>query len=263
VGDVLAGNAEIKSLFGYPAFNHPKPTSLIKFLLASVLSSDKEALILDFFAGSASTAHSLQILNMEDGGNRKWILVQLPEPTPEDSPAREKGLGTIPEIGRMRIQLSENQILESSSLDAKIIGKSTLGFRSFRLANSNFPLWRVSSGVAVSELEKHINELAYFSAEEGNAFDCLIEVLMKLGCSLSVSLKQIDSEVFDSYLVEDGSLIAVVGSKKEAALEDFATLLDLKPSRLLVMEDTYQGSDELKTNLEQECSNRQIELIKK
>jgi adenine-specific DNA-methyltransferase len=138
-----------------------------------------------------------------------------------------------------------------------------MGFRAFRLAESNFPVWRVPSGVPVSELEKHINEIAYFSAEQANAFDCLIEVLIKLGFSLNVPIKMIDSEVFETYSVGGGEFIAVVSSKKAAVLDDFATLLDLKPSRLLVMEDTYQGSDELKTNLEQECSNRQIELIKK
>jgi adenine-specific DNA-methyltransferase len=138
-----------------------------------------------------------------------------------------------------------------------------IGFRAFKLAESNFRVWRVSSGVAISELEKHINDIAYFSTDELNAFDCLIEVLIKLGFCLNVPLKLIDSDVFEAYSVGDGDFLAVVGSKKAAELDDFATLLDLKPSRLLVMEDTYQGSDELKTNLEQECSNRQIELIKK
>jgi adenine-specific DNA-methyltransferase len=138
-----------------------------------------------------------------------------------------------------------------------------LGFRSFRLAQSNFPVWRSYSGVSVSDLENHINEIAYFSSDEATSFDCLIEVLIKLGFSLNVPLKIIENEVFEAYLVGEGDFIAVVGSKKAAELEDFATLLNLKPSRFLVMEDSYQGSDELKTNLEQECSNRQIELIKK
>ena len=189
-------------------------------------------------------------------------MVQLPEPTPEGSVAKKHGYRTISQLSRKRISLYFDTLSEAL-FDSNTLDSQAMGFRAFSLAESNFPVWRVSSGIAVSELEKHINEIAYSSADEASAFDRLMEVLIKLGFSLNVPLKSIDSEIFEAYLVGSGDFIAVVGSKKAVELDDFETLLGLKPSRFLVMEDTYQGSDELKTNLEQECSNRQIELIKK
>jgi adenine-specific DNA-methyltransferase len=256
-----SGTKEVERLFGQKKmFDHPKPIELLQHLFS--LHPSKDGLILDFFAGSSSAAQAVDSLNKQDGGTRRWIMVQLPEPTPEGSAARKHGYKTISQLSRKRISLYF-ETLSETLFDSNNLDSEAMGFRAFRLAESNFPVWRVPSGVPVSELEKHINEIAYFSAEQANAFDCLIEVLIKLGFSLNVPIKMIDSEVFETYSVGGGEFIAVVSSKKAAVLDDFATLLDLKPSRLLVMEDTYQGSDELKTNLEQECSNRQIELIKK
>ena len=248
----------LQEIFDFPAFDYTKPVEMIKRLIEMSTDPQSGDIILDFFAGSATTAHSLLNLNNSDSGNRKCILVQLPEPVPENSATALRGFKTISEVARARF----NSVAKKLQSDITNSGDD-VGFRAFRLAESNFPVWRVSSGVAVSELERHINEIAYSTSENANNFDCLVEVLIKLGFSLNVPLKLIDSEVFEAYSVGDGDFIAVVGSKKSAELDDFATLLDFKPSRLLVMEDTYQGSDELKTNLEQECSNRQIELIKK
>ena len=251
-------------LFGVEGvLEYPKPVNYLKALLLAATNFSKDAVVLDFFAGSGTLAEAVMEANRDDGGKRKFVLVQLPEPTDKTSAAFEAGYKSISQICLKRLSIISERFETEFAPNSIGVAGQDFGFRAFRLAESNFPFWRVSNGASVSELEKHINEIAYFKADEARAFDCLVEVLIKLGFSLNVPLKLIDSEVFAAYSVGDGDFIAVVGSKKTAELDDFATLLELKPSRVLVMEDTYQGSDELKTNLEQECSNRQIELIKK
>lgn len=102
VGDVLQGRSEVVNLFQSVVFPYPKPVSLVRYF-AEILS-DKKSLVLDFFSGSATTAHAVMQLNAEDEGNRKYIMVQLPEETPENSQARKAGYDTICEIGKERIR---------------------------------------------------------------------------------------------------------------------------------------------------------------
>lgn len=101
-----AGSEEIRALFGAPVFDHPKPVGLIKHLLRAVAgpNPDPGAIVLDFFAGSATTAQAVLELNREDGGDRRFVLVQSPEPTPERSAARRAGFATIADIGKERIR---------------------------------------------------------------------------------------------------------------------------------------------------------------
>ena len=104
-------------------------------MLKMMTHFDKDALILDFFSGSATTAHAVMQLNAEDGGNRKYICVQLPEKTPEDSEARKAGYATIPEIAKERIRRSGAKIKADSSLTTQNLDT---GFRVYRLDESNY-----------------------------------------------------------------------------------------------------------------------------
>lgn len=108
------GTAEIRTLFESRPFDFPKPSMFIKHLLSTAVRRDKKALILDFFSGSASTAHAVMQMNSEDNGKRKFILVQLPEKCLEDSEAAKAGYKTICEIGKERIRRAGDQILELS-----------------------------------------------------------------------------------------------------------------------------------------------------
>ena len=108
------GTKEIRDLFESRPFDFPKPTSFLKQLLLTSVRSSKESLILDFFSGSATTAHAVMQLNAEDGGNRKYICIQLPESTSEDSEAYKAGYKNICEIGKERIRRAGDQILELS-----------------------------------------------------------------------------------------------------------------------------------------------------
>ena len=128
---------------GIAVFETPKPVELLKYF--AILASKSEDIILDFFSGSSATAHAVMQLNAEDSGNRKYIMVQLPEETPEDSEARKAGYNTIPEIAKERIRRAGKKIKEEFPLTTQNLDT---GFRVFRLADSNFEgskesTWRI------------------------------------------------------------------------------------------------------------------------
>jgi adenine-specific DNA-methyltransferase len=128
------GSAEILELFGKNLFSNPKPLSLLIYLLGIGLKSND--IILDFFSGSATTAHAVMQLNAEDGGNRKYIMVQLPEPCDETSEAFKAGYKNICEIGKERIRRAGEKILEENKDKAGIENLDT-GFKVFRVADTN------------------------------------------------------------------------------------------------------------------------------
>ena len=130
VGDIFKANAEIEALFGSKVFDYPKPSSLIKYLISYI--DDKNFIVLDFFSGSATVADAVFKLNLEDNGERNFILVQIPEQTNEDSNAFKLGYENICEIGKERIYRAGNKIVEESGnkdLD--------IGFKVFKLDSSN------------------------------------------------------------------------------------------------------------------------------
>ena len=142
VGDVLAGNAELKALFGDIPFNHPKPTTLLKYLINAVTHDDPNAIVLDFFAGSGTSGHAVSLLNKADGGRRRFIAVNLPEPTPLASIARAMGFNTVSEITYARLikALESVGTLEST------------GLRTLTLASSRFDRSHENDGAEVITL---------------------------------------------------------------------------------------------------------------
>ncbi|MDR2673484.1 MAG: site-specific DNA-methyltransferase [Opitutaceae bacterium] len=130
VGHSQEGAKEVTTLLGSGAFDGPKPVRLIRRLL-TLANTDKNSLVLDFFAGSGTTAHAVMQMNAEDGGNRKYICVQIDEPTPENSEARKSGYKTIDAISRERIKRAAAKIREENPLAAQT---ANLGFRHYKLA---------------------------------------------------------------------------------------------------------------------------------
>lgn len=131
------GTRELISLMDGKTFDNPKNIRLILRMLKMMAHFDKNSIILDFFSGSSTTAHAVMQLNAEDRGNRKYIMVQLPEETPEDSEARKAGYNTIPEIAKERIRRAGKKIKEENK-DKEGIETLDTGFRVFRLSDSNF-----------------------------------------------------------------------------------------------------------------------------
>ena len=256
-----SGSSEMHELFGNPTvFESPKPVGLLKLLLQ--MGTDQDSLVLDFFAGSASTAHAVLELNAEDGGNRRFIQVQLPEPTPEKSVARRFGFNTIAEICRRRMELASSKV--SEAFYENLRQRTTPfdgGFRSFRLADTNFSKWKQSSDVDLNQLEQHLLDLRdSSSSDDASADDLLTEILLKQGYSLSERIAPVDVAGLNLRSVGDGIVLAYLNEHVKPTLEQLRAVADEDLQRLIVLEDAFQGDDQLKTNLAQLCKSRGIEL---
>lgn len=243
------GGIEIEGIFdGKSLFSHPKPTSLIRTLISSSQTSNDD-IVLDFFAGSSTTAHAVMQLNAEDNGNRRFIMVQLPEPTPEDSEARKAGFATIADISRRRIDLAGEKI-----------GKGDTGFRAYKLAETNFAKWRVTNDVTPTQLEQHLLDLRDSSDDEASQDDLLTELLLKLGLSLTEAITTKTIAGLDVREVGDNRVLACVNEHVKPTLEQLRALVDAAPGKLIVLEDAFHGDDQLKTNLAQYAKTKGIEL---
>ncbi|MFP1742917.1 site-specific DNA-methyltransferase [Lonsdalea quercina] len=249
---------EIRNLFGQSKlFTHPKPSQLL-YNLAKIATNDKST-VLDFFAGSATTAHAVMQLNAEDNGKRRFIMVQLPEPTPEDSEARKADFATIADISRKRIELAGEKIksdVAESHLDT--------GFRAYKLTDTHFTKWRVTSDIEPDKLTQHLLDLRDSSTDDASPDDLLTELLLKLGYSLSEPLNtQIIAGLDVRTIAGDGDkprLLAYLNERTKPTLEQLRELVNTEPTRLIILEDAFHGDDELKTNIAQYASSKGIEL---
>ncbi|MED0656819.1 site-specific DNA-methyltransferase [Anoxybacillus ayderensis] len=181
-GDNALGNNEIKDLFKKDKlFSYPKPTLLIERLLQ--IGSDKDSIILDFFAGSSTTAHAIMKLNAADNGNRRFIMVQFPEPTDENSEAYKAGYKNICEIGKERIRRAGEKIVQET-------GKTDLdiGFKVFTLDSSNVKTWDPD----FENLEQTLLDLQNNMKEDRTKEDLLYEILLKIGLPLTTPIEEID-----------------------------------------------------------------------
>ncbi|MBU6994260.1 site-specific DNA-methyltransferase [Ferrovum myxofaciens] len=238
-------------------FEYPKPVSLIKYLINMVSHDNKSALILDFFAGSSTSAHAVMQLNAEDGGKRRFIMVQLPEPTPEESEARKAGFKTIADISRKRIELAGEKIKADSPMTTQELDT---GFRAYKLADTNFSKWCVTSDVEVNELEQHLLDLRDSADDAAQADDLLTELLLKLGYSLTEPIHTESIAGLEVRKVGDNDVLAYLDEHAKPTLAQLRALVDAAPAKIIVLEDAFQGDDELKTNLAQHAKSCGIEL---
>ena len=194
------GTQEVKAILGGDYMSFPKSTEYIKTIIQTGTSSS--SLILDFFSGSATTAHAVMQLNAEDGGNRQYIMVQLPEETPEDSEARKAGYNTIPEIAKERIQRAGKKIKEESPLTTKDLDT---GFRVFRLDDSNYENVEHSpKDWNQDQLDLFLNNIKADRSELDLLFGCMLDWGVKL--SLPMTQEQVDGKTI--YTVNEGDLVA-------------------------------------------------------
>ena len=234
------GTAEIRNLFGNRFFDFPKPTKIINILLNTVVRKDKDSIILDFFSGSATTAHAVMQLNAEDGGNRKFIMVQLPEETPEDSEARKAGYNTIPEIAKERIRRAGKKIKEESPLTTADLDT---GFRVFRLDEGNYEdVKRTPKEFKQDQLDLFLNNIK----TDRNNLDLLFGCMLDWGVQLSLPMTQ---EVVDGktiYTVNDGDLVACFA---ENVSEDVVKAMAEKMPLRVIFRDSCFAQDADKINI--------------
>ena len=221
IGMSLDGTKEITSIFEGKVFSFPKTVSLIKFFVDICTKTDKEALVLDFFSGSATTAHAVMQLNAEDGGNRKFIMVQLPEPCDEKSEAYKAGYKNICEIGKERIRRAGEKILKEcgatdeqsgaeqltfdSSTSSTTHSKPDVGFRVFKLDDSNMKDVYYS---AEEYSQDTLDEMVSNIKEGRSALDLFFGCLLDWGLPLSMPYHSEEIDGCTVHTYNDGDLIA-------------------------------------------------------
>jgi len=231
----------------------PKPKKLIEKLIASI--RDKDAIIIDFFSGSATTAHAVLDLNKEDGGNRKFILVQLPEKTDEKSEAYKAGYKTIAEIGKERIRRVINKIKKEHGEKLDLDGNSEkldLGFKVFKLQESNFKIWRTkieTEEELVEQLEQHLEPLE----ENAKTEDVLYELLLKSGVSLTANIKKKDG----IYFVNNNEIALLLKKVNDKIIK---LVINQKPKKVITLDRLFNNNDQLKTNTALQMKDAGIEF---
>lgn len=221
-----------------------KPTRLIKRMLQVATTPSNQDLILDFFAGSGSTAHAVMEQNSDDGGNRRFILVQLPEPLPMPEPA----LKSIADIAKERAHNVIKKLNDehAEKLDHDNKQKQDLGFRVFKLTESNFKPWNANVPHETEPLEKQLDLHVDHILEARTGDDLLYEILLKSGYPLTTSVEMLQLADKQVHSVSGGLLFVCL--ERELTLELIRAMADKKPERVVCLDEGFAGNDQLKAN---------------
>ena len=256
------GSKEIEDILGGPKiFSYPKPSALIKKLLQ--VGMDKNDLVLDFFSGSATTAQAVIQLNAEDGGNRQFILVQLPEVCDEKSEAYKAGYKNICEIGKERIRRAGKKLTENKNGQLNMDGENApldIGFKVFKLDTSNMKLWDTTpiDEANADELTERMNQMVRRIKPERSDLDMVYEVMLKLGVPLTFPVQRLDINGKPVYEVgEDCLLLICLAEFVEP--EDVEAMADYAPAKMIMSRDCFT-TDTAMANAHYILRDRQIEL---
>ena len=259
VGSNDSAKREIKLLFGEnPPFDFPKPVMLMRQILH--LSNSKNEIVLDFFSGSCTMAHATLDLNKEDGGNRKFIMVQLPEPTEENSEAFKAGYKTIADIGKERICRVIKKIKVEIEKKKDMFTADTqgldLGFKVFKLQPSNFKLWDGETGKDKEAIENQIALFIEHINPQSSQEDILYELLLKSGFPLTTKIEKVTLAQKAVFSIADGSMLICL--EKDLTPEVIKAMAEMKPVRVVCLDEGFKSNDQLKTNAVQIMKTRNI-----
>ena len=236
------GLGEIKKLNLDNIFSYPKPLDYLKFLVNIV--NDTENIVLDFFSGSSTTAHAVMQLNAEDGGNRKFIMVQLPEKTDEKSEAFKAGYSNICEIGKERIRRAgekiKNELVEKNQKagmleDSIDPDKLDIGFKVYKLDSSNFNVFDSSS----KDINNIFNHDVFLS--DRSKLDILYEILLKYGI-FDKPVEVLNLNKKEAYSLAYGHMIVFIN--QEITEQDITDLLALKPREVIIDERGFKTDND-------------------
>ena len=228
-GDNQESDNEFKELFENKYFDYTKPINLIYNFVKSNFTDNE--VVLDFFSGSATSAHAVMQLNAEDGGNRKFIMVQLPEKTPEDSEAFIAGYKNICEIGKERIRRAGKKIKEEHP-EAKALDT---GFRVFHVDESNFEdVERTPKEYNQDQLDLFLNNVKSDRDDLDLLFGCMLDWGVKL--SLPMSSEEVDGKMI--YTVNDGDLVACFAEKVTDSV--VKAMADKQPLRVIFRDSCFE-----------------------
>ena len=234
----------------------PKPVRLIKHL-ATIGNVSSDDIVLDFFSGSGTTAQAVMELNREDDGNRKFLMIQLPEPTGRSD------LPTVAEIGKERIRrvIAHMKREDKNSGRSHTSGRADLGFRVYKLADSNFLSWNASASQGdlaglEKQIEMHVDHLRAGRADD----DLLYEILLKSGFPLTTTVEKVVLDGKTFYSVTDGRLLLCL--EKALSLELIKAMADRKPERVVCLDEGFAGNDQLKANAVQTFKTKGVTSFK-
>jgi len=241
VDDISNGTDTLKKLFGTPPFDYAKSPELVSLFLR-MADVDSDDVVLDFFSGSATTAHAVMKLNAEDGGHRKFIMVQLPEVTDEKSEARKAGYANICEIGKERIRRAGKKVKEEAGQATD--GLDT-GFRVLKLDSSNMEdVFYTPDKFEPSLLDSLVDNIKADRSGE----DLLFQVMLNLGIELSAKIERKEIAGKEVFSVDDDYLLACFDKDvNETTIEEMAKLL---PTHL-VIRDATAANDNVLDNFDQ------------
>ena len=261
VGHNQEGRQEVKKLFddkGY--FDGPKPTRLLTRIL-QIANAKNNDIILDFFSGSATTAHAVMQLNAEDNGNRKFICVQLPEPTDDKSEAFKAGYKNICEIGKERIRRAGEKIkteLEQGNSQIKLGEEEKalpdIGFKVFKLDTSNLKKWQPDYDNIEQTLFDHIGNYV----EGRTELDVVYEIMLKMGLDLTYAVEETKISGKNVYSIGFGALMICLDDEITADIAHGMVQLhnDNKPETWkVVFKDNGFKADSDKTNIKEILKN--------
>ena len=257
-GHTDEGTKDLETLIPGKVFDHPKPVRFVRRMLEHACNGPGD-IVLDFFAGSCVTAQAAVELNLEDGGDRKFIVVQLPETVGDGSNAAKAGYSTIAEIGRERIRRVIDRARRSSCnrLDFEGNGMADVGFRAFRLDRSNFKTWQgdVASADArqlALQIEMHVDH----RRSESGPDDIVYELLLKAGFPLTAKVEAIAVGGSVAFSVEDGAMLICLDEEITSELVD--ALAAFAPRQIVCLDEGFKGNDQLKANAVQAFKARRL-----
>ncbi|WP_099146123.1 site-specific DNA-methyltransferase [Bacteroides sp. KFT8] len=238
IGMSQDGTKDVTSIFDGKIFSFPKPVSLIKFYLDII--NEKDCIVLDFFSGSATTAHAVLNRNIQDGGNRRFIMVQIPESTDEKSEAFKAGYKNICEIGKERIRRAAKKIQKDNPT-----AKFDSGFRVLKLDSSNM----LDVYYAPSEYRQEILFAKTENVKSGRTSeDLLFQVMLELGATLDSKIEQIEIEGKTIYNVATNYLVACFDNEID---DSVVTAIAKMQPQYAVFRDSSMADDSTATNFEQ------------
>lgn len=254
---------DLKELFdGIAVFETPKPVELITILAQVAL---KDGLVLDFFAGSSATAHAVMQLNKVDGGNRRFICVQMAEPCDSKSEAYKAGYSNIAEISKERIRRASAKL--RTEVESERAQKATeltfdnsddpvmpdFGFKVFRLADSNFKQWRDIRGSEQQQWQQQSIDFINPVAENATIDNMMYELLLKNGKSLNSTIEHSNN----IYNINSSELVLLLESVDQETIDH---VLTLHPQKVIALDNLFSGNDQLKTNTALQLRDAGIEF---
>ncbi len=249
--------AEMRELFGQgKLFTHPKPSKLI-YNLIKIATSNTDDIVLDFFSGSATTAHAVMQLNSEDNGKRRFILVQLPEKTDSEE------YPTICEIGKERIRRAGKKLLEADGGQTSLDGDKPpldVGFRVFKLDSSNLKTWDATpiEGEALGTLYERMNSMVQRVKQDRSDLDMVFEVMLKLGVPPTYAVAPITINGKTAYSVGEDCLLLVCLAP-DIRPEDVEQMAEYAPAKVILSRESF-ADDTAMANAYYILRDRGVEL---